>query len=152
MAKGDLDMTLLHEIMLELVTLRERPAMNPPCEGDLMRLVRNEIQPGTAALDYIQRHTSYLADIRLLKIGQGMIYRVLRLTDKGQTYVQPELAEFGENSMLPAVLKSVEERVAILTYPEPDKQSIIHELRKAVADKAPDLIAKILVEIGARSI
>ncbi|MGB2677571.1 MAG: hypothetical protein WAN12_10870 [Candidatus Acidiferrum sp.] len=153
MAKGDLDTALLHRIMVVLGTLRERPSMNPPCEGDLMHLIRDEIQPGTAALDHIQRHTSYLADVRLVKlIAGGMVYRNLRLTDKGQIYVQPELAEFGEKSMLPAVLKSVEERVAVLTYPEPQKQGMIHELRKAVAEKAPDLIAKVLVEIGTKII
>lgn len=151
MARGDLDLGLLHRVMVRLGELRDKPPMNPPSEGDLMNLVTEGALPGMSALNHLQRHTEYLVGIGMLKIVPGApLYRVLKLTDKGQTYVQPELAEFAEKSMLPAVVKNVEERIAVLTYPEPEKAGMVHELRKAVAAKAPELIAKVLVEIGSR--
>ena len=52
-------------------------------------------------LNYLQRHTDYLNERRLLKIIPGaLLYRVLQVTAKGQTYLQPELAEFGEIPIL----------------------------------------------------
>ena len=88
---------------------------------------------------------------RLLKIVPGApVYRVLQLTAKGQTYLQPELAEFGERPILPAVVKGLEDKIAVLTYPEPEKEGMLHRLRDALAEKTPDLLVKVLVEAGAK--
>ncbi len=153
MASGDLDLSLLHQIMLRLGELRETSsAWNPPCEGHLMELVR-DCRPtdGQALLNYLQRHTDYLNERRLLKIVPGgMVYRVLQLTANGQTYLQPELAEFGEIPILPAVVKGLENKIAVLTYPEQEKEGMLHRLREAVAEKTPDLLVKVLVEVGAK--
>ena len=67
---------------------------------------------------------------------------------KGQKFVQPELAEFGQKAMLPQVLESIEKSVQVLTYPEEEKSGMLFRLREAVAKQAPDLIAKALAEIG----
>lgn len=146
MAQGDLDIGLLHRTMVRLGELRDQPPNFPPTEQDLMTLVSLD---GTAALNHLQRHTNYLRDIGLLKIGPGSgIFRVLMLTPKGQTYVQPELAEFGSPPMLPAVVRDIETQITASTIPEPRKEGLIHDLRKAIADKAPEFIAKVVVEIG----
>lgn len=153
MASGDLDLGLLHQIMIRLGELRETSsAWNPPCEGHLMELVR-DCRPtdGQVVLNYLQRHTDYLNERRLLKIVPGApIYRVLQLTAKGQTYLQPELAEFGEIPILPAVVKGLENEIAVLTYPEQEKEGMLHRLREALAERGPDLLVKVLVEVGAK--
>ena len=125
MAPGDLDLGLLHRIMIQLGDLRETAsAWNPPCEADLMDLVRDCRPTGDTVLNYLQRHTDYLNERHLLKIVRGApIYRVLQLTAKGQTYLQPELAEFGEIPILPAVVKGLENKIAVLTYPGKKKKA-----------------------------
>ena len=152
MAPGDLDLGLLRRIMIRLGELRETSsAWNPSCEGHLMDLVRDCRPTGNAVLTYLQRHTDYLNERRLLKIVLGgAIYRVLQLTAKGQTYLQPELVEFGELPILPAVVKGLEDEIAVLTYPEQEKEGMLHRLREAVAEKGPDLLVKVLVEVGAK--
>ena len=152
MNTGDLDVGLLHRIMIRLGELRETSsAWNPPCEAHLMELVRDCRPTGQAVLNYLQRHTDYLNEKRLLKIVPAApLYRVLQLTAKGQTYLQPELAEFGEIPILPAVVKSLEDKIAVLTYPEEEKEGMLHRLREALAEKGPDLFVKVLVEVGAK--
>jgi hypothetical protein len=150
-SRGDLNVTLLHLILMKLGELRTRPPLNPPSEGDLIGLVLPDPSLYEERLDRLQRHTEYLKDKSLVKIFQPAgVFRVLRLTEKGQSYVQPELSEFAEKPMLPAIVKNVEEQIAVLTYPEPEKAGMVHALRQAVADKAPEVVAKILVEIGAK--
>lgn len=151
MTQGDLDIGLLHRMMVRLGELRDHPPNFPATESDIMPLVKSESLQGMAALNYLQRHTTYLRDIDLLKIGPSAgIYRVLILTPKGQTYVQPGLSEFGSSPMLPAVVNSLETQIATSSVPESKKEGMIHDLRRAVADKAPELIAKVMVEIGTK--
>jgi hypothetical protein len=52
--------------------------------------------------------------------------------------------------MLPAVLRNIENQISASSCPQPKKEGMVHELRKAVAEKAPELIAKVMVEIGSR--
>jgi hypothetical protein len=153
MGRGDLDVGLLHLIMVKLGELREtsRP-FNPTTEGHLMPLASERSgQSGQAALNHLQRHMDYLAEKAFLKIVPGApLYRILKLTAKGQAYLQPELVDFGEKPILPEVVKNLENKIAILTYPETEKLRMVHALREALADKAPELFAKVLVEVGAR--
>jgi hypothetical protein len=152
MATGDLDVALLHRIMMRLGELRKTStAFSPATEAHLMELVRNCRPSGNVVLRYLQRHTDYLSEKGFLKIVLGApLYRVLKLTAKGQTYVQPELAEFGERQILPAVVKGFEDRLAVLTYPDDEKEGMLHRLREALAEHAPDLLVKVLVEMGAK--
>lgn len=151
MSKGDLDISLLHSIMTRLGELRERSLSqwNPVSEGEFMDLMIGST--GQAALNQLQQHTEYLRGKGLLKIPRfAGVYRVLELTDKGQTYVQPELADFGDGQMLSAVVKGLEDKIAVLSYPEPEKTGMLHRMREALAEKAPDLLVKVLVELGAK--
>lgn len=154
MAPGDLDAGLLNRIMIRLGELRETSTVwSPTSEAHLMDLVRDcrPADAGDALLRYLQRHTEYLHERRLLKIVPGgLLYRTLQLTAKGQDYLQPELAEFGETPILPAVVRGLESRIAILTYPELEKEGMLHRLREALAENAPDLLVKVLVEVGAK--
>lgn len=151
MAQGDLDIGLLNHAMIRLGEMRDHPPNFPPTESDLMTLVNSASLEGMAALNYLQRHTNYLRDIGFLKIGPGSgIFRVLMLTPKGQTYVQPELAEFGSSPMLPAVVNIIESQITTSSIPEPKKEGMVYDLRKAIAEKAPELIAKVIVEIGSK--
>jgi hypothetical protein len=116
-----------------------------------MVLVKEADLEGHAAVNHLQRHADYLRDIRLLKINPGgVIWRVLTLTPAGQAYVQPELAEFGQAPILPAVVRSIETQITVSSMPEPKKVGMIHDLRRAIAEKAPELIAKVMVEIGSK--
>lgn len=63
-------------------------------------------------------------------------------------FVQPELAEFGREPMLPQVMKSLEHNIQVLTYPKAEKESMFYRLREAMASQAPDVIAKVIAEVG----
>jgi hypothetical protein len=64
--------------------------------------------------------------------------------------VQPELAEFGRQPMLPQVVKSLEDQIQVLTYPQEQKDGMLYALREAIAKQAPDGIAKAIAEVGAK--
>jgi hypothetical protein len=151
MAKGDLDSGLLYRIMERLGELRERQSSvwAPVSTGDCMDLTRNDFASGAAALDHLLRHVDFLRDIGLLKTpGHAGIHTTLRLTAKGEMFLQPELAEFGQRPMLPQVVKSIEDQIQILSYPQEEKDGMLYRLRDAVSKQAPDLIAKVLAEIS----
>jgi hypothetical protein len=153
MAKGDLDFGLLVNIMKAIGESRGgRSPIFPISTGELMDLVSPEVGTGPAALDHLDRHVDFLRDDHYLTTGAAGICQSLRLTPKGQKFVQPELAEFGQPAMLPEMVKSVEQQIQILTYPAGEKEGLLFKLREAVARNAPDLIAKIIVEAGARAI
>jgi hypothetical protein len=151
MAQGDLDVGLLWKIMKTVGESRaERSSVFSITTGEVMDLVLPEIGDGVEALNYLDRHVEFLRDERYLTTGPAGIYQSIRLTAKGQKFVQPELAEFGRASMLPAVVKSLEDQIEILTYPPGEKEGLLFNLREAVARNTPELIAKMLVEIGAQ--
>jgi hypothetical protein len=65
-------------------------------------------------------------------------------------FLQPELAEFVNASLLPDIIKAIEERIQTLTYPEEEKTGLLYRVREAIAKQSGDLIVKILVEIAFR--
>jgi hypothetical protein len=52
--------------------------------------------------------------------------------------------------MFPEVVKSIEEKIQILTYPQEEKDGMVYSLREAVAKQAPGFIADVLVKIMAK--
>jgi hypothetical protein len=62
---------------------------------------------------------------------------LIRLTNLGERFVQPELADFGQ-PVLQTIVKTFEDQINILTYPEEDKESLKLKLREAVAKKLPE--------------
>jgi hypothetical protein len=65
-------------------------------------------------------------------------------------FLQPELAEFGNESLLPDIIKAVEERIQTLTYPQEEKEGLLYRLREAAAKQGGDALVKIIVEIATR--
>ena len=88
--------------------------------------------------------SKYLYDEVGSRLLGGGIDRI-RLTATGQHFVQPELAEFGQDPMLPRVVQSIEKE--ILTYPEQSRGAFLFKLRESIAQNSPELVAKLLVEV-----
>jgi hypothetical protein len=108
------------------------------------------------ALQYLDRHLVHLSERDFVKIGTVTMgsSRTIRLTAQGEMFVQPELAEFGSEPLLPQVVQAIEQQ--ILTYPEDRRSRFPFDLRAAIARNGPDLIARLLVEglpklLGSRS-
>ncbi len=115
-----------------------------------MDLVPQEAGTGLPALNYLHRHVEFLRDIGFLKTSPAGVYMGIRMTPKGQMFVQPELAEFGQQPMLPQVVKSLENQIQILSYPQQEKDGMLYRLREAIAKQGPDLIAKVMAEIAVK--
>jgi hypothetical protein len=62
--------------------------------------------------------------------------------------VQPELADVGREPLLPQVVHSLEQSIDVLTYPEEEKRGMLFRLRDAISKQAPDVIAKVIAEVG----
>jgi hypothetical protein len=151
MATGDLNKSLLLDIMVRLGQLRERRDYRATQTNALMHLVSPEFGPGQARLAHLNRHVNFLHDIGLLTVKPaGVFYRSVQLTAKGQIFVQPELASFENQEMWPEVLKVLEKNIQVLTYPQDEKDGMLYRLREAIAKQAPDMIAKVIAEVGVK--
>ena len=149
MAVGDLDTSLLHQIMIALGEWRGRRANRPMETHDLR--IKGLAPHDDGGIDRLLVHVDFLANSGLIKvINCGPLHKNLELTAKGHIYVQPQLAEFGKPSMFPEVVKSIEEKIQILTYPQEEKDGMVYNLREAVAKQAPGFIADVLVKIMAK--
>jgi hypothetical protein len=146
---ANLDTSLLLKVMSALGEFHGNPTY-PLETGALMHLVPTEIGSGSGRLDHLDRHVDFLRDVGLLKARPAGIYRALELTAKGQMFLQPELAEFGQRAMLPQVVKSLEDKIQVLTYPQEEKDRMLYRLREAIARQTPEVIAKVIAEIGAK--
>jgi hypothetical protein len=118
--------------------------------GHLMDLVPAQVGSGEAALNHLDRHVDYLQGEGYLATSPAGIYRWLRLTANAHKFVQPELAEFGRQPMLPQIVKSLEDQIQVLTYAQEQKDGMLYRLREAIAKQAPDVIAKAIAEVGAK--
>lgn len=146
-----LSLALLYRIMEELGQLRDRaPQLIHADElGDLVEDT-GEMANSDERLMYLKRHLDYLEEAGYLRIGfrtLGGLYGNLKLTVQGQMFVQPELAQFGQQAMLPQVVDCIEDRIQVLTYPQEEKDGMIYRLRDALAKQAPDMFVKLLVEL-----
>lgn len=146
----DLDIGLLLRIMERVKSSDKGHAIFWPSTGQFLDLVTSDKQTAVRALNDLNRHVDFLLDVGLLSARPAGIYRGLRLTAKGRIFVQPELAEFGEKAILPQVVSSLEAQIHGLTYPQTEKDGMLFKLREAVAKQMPDVIAKVIVEIGSR--
>ena len=150
----DLNPKLLNGIMKRMGELRARyPELTDL--NDLFDLVNDIFQSdgGEQAYFYLGRHVTYLInDGYLTEIGGATLggNRIIRLTNFGERFVQPELADFGQ-PMLKTIVKTYEDQIDILTYPEEDKESLKLNLREAIAKKVPELFVTFLAEFAAHS-
>ena len=156
MMPSKLDKSLLYRIMERVGELREAFPSTADTT-DLLDLVgkergsRNEPE----LTWYLDRHLEFLSDCEFVVLGAPTAdvgIRTIELTGKGQMFVQPELAEFGTESMLPAVIRSLEGRLQALSFPQEEKDGLMYRMRDAVAKQAPDLIAKVIAEMCSKII
>jgi hypothetical protein len=54
--------------------------------------------------------------------------------------------------MLPQVVKSLEDKIQVLSYPEAEKNGMLYRLRDVLAGEVPDIIAKVIVEVGSKAL
>jgi hypothetical protein len=152
MARGDLDRSLLLKIMTRLGHLREEYTKNHN-SFELLDLLPADIKVNQqTAFAYLKPYLKFLEECGYIRIGGSLLHFgicTLDLTASGQMFVQPDLAEFGKEPLLPAVVRSIEDRIQVLTYPsQEEKSGMLFSLREAVAKQTPDVIAKVLAEIG----
>jgi hypothetical protein len=149
----NLDLSLLYRILSRVGEFREEhPSLLQTV--DLLDLVPDVAKEHgeQQALFYLERHVIHLQERGYLRSstarlpGSGL--RVLQLSSQGEMFVQPELAEFGREPMLPQVMRSLEHNIQVLTYSEAEKESMFYRLREAMASQAPDVIAKVITEVG----
>ena len=151
--RADLDPKLLNGIMKRMGELRANyPELID--QNDLFDLVNDIAQSDGAeqAFWYLGRHIQYLiGDGYLQEIGGRSLggNRLVKLTNLGERFVQPELADFGQ-PVLKTIVTTFEDQINILTYPEEDKESLKLKLREAIAKKIPDLFVTFLAEFAAR--
>src|SRR6266850_3925470 len=118
--EGDLDVGLLYGIMARLGARRNKN-WGLSSAADLVDLMTPTAQlaPENELFFNLDRHASFLEDLGYLEVGSRLLgggIDEIRLTATGQRFVQPELAEFGNEPLLPRVVESIESQ--ILTYPE----------------------------------
>jgi hypothetical protein len=146
MAVGDLDTSLLHQTMTALGEWRGRRPYRLMETHDLR--IKGLAPHDDGGIDRLLVHVDFLAKSGLIKVTNcGPLHKNLELTAKGHIYVQPELAEFGKPSIFPQVVKSIEDKIQVLSYPQEEKDGMIFRLREAVAKQAPDFVAEVLVKI-----
>jgi hypothetical protein len=145
---ADLQMSLLLRIMKRLGELRD-VYPNWVTTPDLLELIPEFVAANgeQRALHYLDRHLVFLEQRGFIAIGTPTLgsSRTIRLTAEGEMFVQPELAEFGNEPLLPQVVQAIERQ--ILTYPEERRSPFLFDLREAIAKNAPDIFAKLVVEI-----
>jgi hypothetical protein len=117
---------------------------------DFLDLVPDVVESAgeDGALFYLGRHLSFLINEGYLsRMGSDTFggLTVVRLTNQGEKFVQPELTEFGSRPFLPDVVNSVEKQ--ILSYPAEKRDSFLFELRDAIARNRAEIAAKLLVEV-----
>jgi hypothetical protein len=145
---ADLQMSVLLGIMQRMRELRDSypQLINWRDFLDLVSGV-SQLEGEQKAFHYLDRHVTYLKNegyLATVDSGAGIV----RLTNQGEKFVQPELADFGKEPLLPKIVQSIEDRIAILTYPQEEKDGMRFRLREAITTQAPDFAAKVLAEIA----
>jgi hypothetical protein len=146
-----LDKSLLYRIMRKVGEI-EGQAPHFADSTDFLDLINKSLADAEMKdMLYIDKHLVFLEQCGFLKLGSSTYdaKRGVKLTALGHIFVQPELAEFANQSLLPDIIKNLEERIT-LTYPEEERNGLLYRLREAVAKQSPDLIVKIMIEFAAR--
>lgn len=149
---SDLNVSLLYRIMDELGRLRGSiDSVVSTSSFETLVCDSGETRRYEKGCKHINRHLAFLEESGFVRIDAKLgdeDFAGIGLTLRGQTFVQPELAEFGKEPILPAVVKSLEDQIEILTYPRDEKDGLLYRLREAIAKQAPDVIAKVITEVG----
>jgi hypothetical protein len=104
---------------------------------------------------YVNRHLEFLELSGLITVRAKLgdeDWAGIALTLGGQKFVQPALAEFGQQPLLPEVIKNIEEQIHTLTKPPEEKATLLFRLREAISKNAPDLVVKFLAELASATL
>ncbi len=147
-----LDKSLLYKIMRRVGEI-EDDHPNLADSTDFLTLIDKPLdQAELKDMLYIDKHLVFLEQCGYLSLGSPTYdgKRGVRLTALGQMFLQPELAEFGNTSLLPDIIKALEERIQTLTYPEEEKNGLLYRMREAITKQSGELIVKTIMEIAFR--
>ncbi len=147
-----LDKSLLYRLMRKVGEI-EGDVPNLAQSTDFLDLIHKPPdQAQFKDIVYIDKHLVFLQECGFLSLGSPTydMKRGITLTAVGHMFVQPELAEFGKESLLPDIIKTLEDRIQTLTYPEEEKNGLLYRMREAITKQSPDLIVKIMMEIALR--
>lgn len=144
-----LDKSLLYKIMRRVGEI-ESDLPNLAQSVDFLDLTGKTLEQSELKdFLYIDRHLVFLEQCGFLSLGSSTLdgRRGVRLTHLGNMFIQPELSDFGNQTLLPDIISELEQRIQTLTYPEEEKNGLLYKLREAIAKQSPDLIVKIMFEI-----
>jgi hypothetical protein len=147
---GDLDVSLLYAIMARAGEMRGRRKEYVGIDELLDLVAPSENTEKREARLHLHRHLMHLRDREFIyyhPIAAEWGTSTFKIKTKGELFVQPELAEFGTEPLLPQVVKSLEKSIDVLTYPEEEKNGMLFRLRDAISKEAPEVIAKVITEV-----
>lgn len=149
MAPGDRDFRLLLAIMKYLGEKRDIHGWVET--RDLVDLIPSERRNPDRQRDTIMLdgYLRFLEQTGYVELGRPVLEdlnRTIRLTAGGERFVQPELAQIDDPQMLSQMVEAMERQ--ILTYQdEGAREKYLFQFREAAANKLPDVIVKLFVEI-----
>jgi hypothetical protein len=148
-----LDKSLLYKIMRKVGEI-ENEIPNLVDSTDFLELIGKSLDgAGLNDIVYIDKHLVFLEQCGYVSLSSSTLQgkRSVKLTAQGHMFLQPELAEFGNQSLLPDIIKAMEERIqTTLTYTEEEKNGLLYKVREAVTKQSGELIVKTLIEIASR--
>lgn len=154
MALGDLDFGLLLEIMGKLGELRH-VYPNLVTTSDLVPVISDESRSSNQRknLHFLERHLIHLEQRGYVQLGRPTVDtgdRWIRLTAAGEIFVQPQLAEFGNQPATREVVNYILTKIEISAQAPEEKASWSYKIRSAAAEQVTDLLAKVIVEAGSK--
>jgi hypothetical protein len=145
-----LDKSLLYKIMKRVGEIESDPP-NLAQSVDFLDLTNKTLEQSELKdFLYIDKHLVFLEQCGFLSLGPSTLdgRRGVRLARLGVMFLQPELSDFGNASLLPDIIKALEQHIQTLTYPEEEKNGLLYKLREAVAKQSVDLTVKAIIDIA----
>ena len=145
-----IDKSLLYRIMRRIGEI-ENDIPNLTQSTDLLALIDKPLDKAEIKdMLYIDKHLAFLEQCGFLSLGSPTydMKRGIRLTALGSIFLQPELAEFTNASILPDIMESLEDRIKTLTYPEEDKKGLLFQVHEAFTKQKGELVVKALFEVA----
>lgn len=145
----EIDKSLLYRIMRRVGEI-ENDIPNLAQSTDFVALIDMPLDKAELKdVMYIDRHLVFLEQCGFLSLGSPTydMKRGIRLTALGNIFLQPELAEFTNASILPDIIESLEDRIKTLTYPEEDKNGLLFQVHEAFTKQKSELVVKALFEV-----
>jgi hypothetical protein len=147
-----LDKSFLYKIMKRVGEIESDPP-NLAHSVDFLDLTGKTLEQAELKdMLYIDRHLVFLEQCGFLSLGTSTLdcRRGVRLTHLGHMFLQPELSNFGNESLLPDIIRELEQCIHTLTYPEEEKNGLLYKMREAFAKQRGELVVKAVIEIASQ--